>query len=319
MPLINWFITTFPFRLTLRESSEAGEGVEGEEGQSTLVDVHGHVHLKRMRHATYDEYGFPAPANPKGHVSSTARAEEGRRNKVWDPWMEELVDTGKVERTRQLKLLVRSEGVPGSFRRKLWPCLAGTEELRQHFPARHYEELLRCAEAGPPQGAVHAAIDADVQRTFPGHRMFETPEGLAALRRVLVAYSVHSPSVGYCQALNFVAAMLLLFVDEEEAFWLLDAILRKLLPDNYYTPDMEGCLADQACLRHLGSESERATTSYQLCADCNCDDKTAGERIGDSLQRAHLADLDWEVVTCKQMLALFEEPSLARPSLRRQP
>ena len=272
-----------------------------------------------MRHATYDEYGFPAPANPKGHVSSTARAEEGRRNKVWDPWMEKLVDTGKVERTRQLKLLVRSEGVPGSFRRKLWPCLAGTEELRQHFPARHYEELLRCAEAGPPHGAVHAAIDADVQRTFPGHRMFETPEGLAALRRVLVAYSVHSPSVGYCQALNFVAAMLLLFVDEEEAFWLLDAILRKLLPDNYYTPDMEGCLADQACLRHLGSESERATTSYQLCADCNCDDKTAGERIGDSLQRAHLADLDWEVVTCKQMLTLFEEPSLARPSLRRQP
>ena len=206
--------------------------------------------------AIYDAYGFSI-----GHGASAAgalwdgRGDTDRRaaNKVWDKFMEELVDTGQVSRTRQLKLLVR-EGVPGTFRSKLWPCLAGTAEIRQQFPQRHYEDLLQRRGADMPHD-VRVAIDKDLRRTFPGHRMFATPDGLAALRRVLEAYSAHSPAVGYCQSLNLVVAMLLLFVNEEEAFWLLDTIVRKLLPDNYYTPDMSGCLVDQECLRHLATDT----------------------------------------------------------------
>lgn len=63
-------------------------------------------------------------------------------------------------------------------------------------------------------------IEKDIRRTFPGHRIFETTEGLNALRRVLVAYSVHNQEVGYCQSLNYICAVLLLFVNEEDAFWL---------------------------------------------------------------------------------------------------
>lgn len=37
-------------------------------------------------------------------------------------------------------------------------------------------------------------------------------EGLDELRRVLVAYSWHNPRVGYCQSMNFLVAMLLLFM-----------------------------------------------------------------------------------------------------------
>jgi hypothetical protein len=47
------------------------------------------------------------------------------------------------------------------------------------------------------------------------------PEGVAALRKVLVAYAAHDPKVGYCQGMNFLAALLLLAVDkdEERCFW----------------------------------------------------------------------------------------------------
>lgn len=45
--------------------------------------------------------------------------------------------------------------------------------------------------------------------------------GRASLRRVLRAYSVYDPEVGYCQGMNFLSAMFITFMREEEAFWLL--------------------------------------------------------------------------------------------------
>ena len=38
---------------------------------------------------------------------------------------------------------------------------------------------------------------------------------------VLIAWSRHSPDVGYCQGLNSLAALLLLLMPEETAFWCL--------------------------------------------------------------------------------------------------
>mmetsp|Transcript_18422 Transcript_18422/g.25976 ORF Transcript_18422/g.25976 Transcript_18422/m.25976 type:complete len:610 (+) Transcript_18422:384-2213(+) len=49
--------------------------------------------------------------------------------------------------------------------------------------------------------------------------------GQAALRRVLRAYSMHDVEVGYCQGMNFIAAMFLTFMSEEESFWLLVAVM----------------------------------------------------------------------------------------------
>jgi len=50
--------------------------------------------------------------------------------------------------------------------------------------------------------------------------------GQASLRRVLRAYSIYDVDVGYCQGMNFIAAMFITYVSEEEAFWLLVAIMK---------------------------------------------------------------------------------------------
>ena len=89
-------------------------------------------------------------------------------------------------------------------------------------------------------------------RTFPEHAFFEpSGDGESALRRVLQAFALHTPDVGYCQSLNFVVGMMLIFMGEEDAFWLLVTVVERLLPPDYYTKSMVGTYADQFVLAHI--------------------------------------------------------------------
>ena len=68
---------------------------------------------------------------------------------------------------------------------------------------------------------------------------------LNKLRRVLVAFSWYDTSIGYCQGLNRLAAIALLFLDEEHAFWCLVTIVHHHLPQDYYDRSLLGSQADQ--------------------------------------------------------------------------
>ncbi|XP_005928425.1 TBC1 domain family member 12 isoform X2 [Haplochromis burtoni] len=75
-------------------------------------------------------------------------------------------------------------------------------------------------------------IALDLQRSFPTHRslMGESPEaieGQAKLFRVLIACAKYNPKVGYTQGMSYIAAVLLMELGEEEAFWALVALLDK--------------------------------------------------------------------------------------------
>jgi hypothetical protein len=46
-----------------------------------------------------------------------------------------------------------------------------------------------------------------------------------ALFHVLAAYSMYNTEVGYCQGMSQIAALLLMYMNEEDAFWALSALL----------------------------------------------------------------------------------------------
>jgi hypothetical protein len=62
--------------------------------------------------------------------------------------------------------------------------------------------------------------------------------GANMLFNVLKAYAAHNPKVGYCQSQGPIAALLIMHMPEEDAFWILIRISDFYLK-NYYSPDLE--------------------------------------------------------------------------------
>jgi Ca2+-binding EF-hand superfamily protein len=79
-------------------------------------------------------------------------------------------------------------------------------------------------------------------RTFPPHVFFDQL-GRTRLRNVLLSYAQRNAVVGYCQSMNYWAGLLLLYLDEEHAFWLIAVIVEEMLPE-YFVPTLIGSQTD---------------------------------------------------------------------------
>lgn len=55
----------------------------------------------------------------------------------------------------------------------------------------------------------------------------------------------------YCQGTGVIAASLLLFLEEEDSFWMMATIVEDLLPASYYSSTLLGIQADQRVMQTL--------------------------------------------------------------------
>lgn len=140
---------------------------------------------------------------------------------------------------KEFDRLVRG-GIPLVYRSKLWLECSGGLDMRE--PGIFGDLLAHVDE----HDLVCVEIEKDVGRTMPLNVFFGGDgAGVDKLRRVLRAYSRRNPAVGYCQGMNLVTSTLLLVhADEEEAFWVLSAIIERILPDDFFSPSL---LPSRAC------------------------------------------------------------------------
>ena len=199
-----------------------------------------------------DRYGFKKATqliSESDYNTWNVRYEEhlGRRYKKWEVLMKQhgLSTDNPVRfpgRSDKVKRYIR-KGIPPEWRGAAWFWYAGGPVRLAQRPGL-YPELLQRADDGGLSEHDREQMERDLNRTFPDNVQFrpETATGdpefdpetpiVGALRRVLKAFAVHNPSIGYCQSLNFLAGLLLLFLDsdEEKAFIMLSILCNDYLP-----------------------------------------------------------------------------------------
>lgn len=96
-------------------------------------------------------------------------------------------------------------------------------------------------------------IEKDLLRILPTNACFSNPNGtgIPRLRRILRGIAWLFPDIGYCQGTGVIAACLLLFMEEENAFWMMATIVEDLLPASYYSSTLLGIQADQRVMQTL--------------------------------------------------------------------
>jgi hypothetical protein len=110
------------------------------------------------------------------------------------------------------------KGIPNHVRAGVWRCISGTLETKQAHPGE-YEQLLE----RPISRADGHQLDVDINRTNRTHFLFKERygQGQISLFSILHAYCMYDPGVGYCQGMSDLTALMMQYLAEEEAFWML--------------------------------------------------------------------------------------------------
>eukprot|EP01113_Clastostelium_recurvatum_P041885 TRINITY_DN6720_c0_g1_i2.p1 TRINITY_DN6720_c0_g1~~TRINITY_DN6720_c0_g1_i2.p1 ORF type:complete len:519 (-),score=168.00 TRINITY_DN6720_c0_g1_i2:92-1648(-) len=148
------------------------------------------------------------------------------------------------------KKLVR-KGVPPHKRAKVWMERSGALNKMRMEGSHIYPTLVASL---PPASQIREEIEMDIARTFSMHLLFATRKTKDMMLRILLAYSVRNPQLGYCQNMTCIVGVILFFLPEEEAFWLFASIMEDILPADFCSPTLIGLRVDQKVLDVLIQE-----------------------------------------------------------------
>ncbi|XP_060936354.1 USP6 N-terminal-like protein [Limanda limanda] len=137
-------------------------------------------------------------------------------------WLKMMKSWDKYKNSEKLVRRVY-KGIPLQLRGEVWCLLLDIPKIKEE-KKDFYEKLKARARGVSPD---IRQIDLDVNRTYRDHIMFMNRYDVKqqALFHVLTAYSMYNTEVGYCQGMSQITALLLIYMNEEDAFWALVKLL----------------------------------------------------------------------------------------------
>ncbi|KAJ6649202.1 USP6 N-terminal-like protein [Pseudolycoriella hygida] len=137
-------------------------------------------------------------------------------------WIYMLRRWNKKDTVEKLRSRV-FKGIPNNLRSAAWLKLLNVEKTI----AENVGVYKRMLELAREFSTEVRQIDFDVNRQFREHVHYRERYSVKqqALFNVLTAYSMYNRELGYCQGMAGVAGVLLMYMDDEQAFWALNTFM----------------------------------------------------------------------------------------------
>lgn len=167
-------------------------------------------------------------------------------------------------------------GVPPHLRKCVWFSLSGGRSTKKHYEHDLGMTYALYIERGKLSLECVRQIDLDVPRTFPNNQWIQSSVGQVSLQRVLYAFAGIHQEVGYCQGMNYIAAMLLsvLEYDEETAFWTMCGLIGHdlspgILYKDTYASSLSGCHVEMRTLEEIVAKKLPNLAHHMNMIECD--------------------------------------------------
>uniref|UniRef100_A0A8C7N6E4 USP6 N-terminal-like protein n=1 Tax=Oncorhynchus kisutch TaxID=8019 RepID=A0A8C7N6E4_ONCKI len=191
--------------------------LQGKEGATVEPWEDASFHLYKV----IDRFGF-VHENELPSYDSVEEKQKHLEVERTSKWLKMMKSWDKYKNSEKLVRRIY-KGIPLQLRGEVWCLLLDVPKIKEE-KKDFYEKLKLRARGLSPDVR---QIDLDVNRTYRDHVMFMTRYDVKqqALFHVLTAYSVYNTEVGYCQGMSQITALLLIYMNEEDAFWALVKLL----------------------------------------------------------------------------------------------
>jgi hypothetical protein len=127
-------------------------------------------------------------------------------------------------------------GLANVLRATLWPHWLGVPAKRAAYPRSTFAEYSQAAAQSGESFPAYNEIAQDVVRTAPRHPFFDGrgSHGAMCLTNTLLAVTLVPGMAEYHQAFSYVAAVLLLNMPHEDAFWSMICVIDNILPKGFH-------------------------------------------------------------------------------------
>ncbi|NXS55927.1 US6NL protein, partial [Brachypteracias leptosomus] len=168
-----------------------------------------------------DRFGFLHPEELPVHDAAIEKQKHLEIERT-TKWLKMLKSWEKYKNSEKFHRRIY-KGIPLQFRGQVWSLLLDVPKMKEEM--KDFYNKLKCQAQGSSPDI--RQIDLDVNRTYRDHIMFRDRYGVKqqSLFHVLAAYSIYNTEVGYCQGMSQITALLLMYMNEEDAFWALVKLL----------------------------------------------------------------------------------------------
>ena len=169
-------------------------------------------------------------------LAITEKNKRKKLNLIWEYKRKELLEN-KLFYTENDKTLIKQllyNPIDEKDRGEYWFIITGAK--LEYTNNRGYYQKLKSLIEKHQNFPFVKTITLDMHRTFPNNPFFKDEKNLTKLSNVLKAFALRNcSSIQYCQGFNYIAAQLLLVLeDEEKVFWTFTKIIEDYLPFDFY-------------------------------------------------------------------------------------